>query len=97
KLTLYDRDAYTFLMKTISPKDASLLALLAEQPGVTTATRRRLLDELEPEALNIAVQLGKDASEPHNEAATTARGLEKGARTNKRPSSKVARKRRKAR
>jgi hypothetical protein len=72
-------------MKTISPKDASLLALLAEKSGVSSATRRRLLGELEPEALNIAIQMGRGDSEEDSKAATTARGLEKWAETNKRP------------
>jgi hypothetical protein len=87
-------------MKTISPRDASLLALLAEKPGSKSAVRRRVLRKLNPEAFSIAVEIGKKSLLPRSgsnlqsKASETARGLENWATTNKRSSRSVARKRR---
>jgi hypothetical protein len=76
-------------MKTISARDASLLALLAETPKSSTTVRRKLLKKLDREALNVALEIGNKrplAQTPSvaNDATATARGIERWAKTNKR-------------
>jgi hypothetical protein len=76
-------------MKTISAQDSSLLALLAEKPSSRSGLRRKILEKLSPEALNIATKMGEkclisdDAEIVGTDAAATARGLKRWAETNK--------------
>lgn len=76
-------------MKTISPKDASLLALLAERPASKSSLRRQILNRLDSEGLTIATEMGKKgllpatATDDQTKAAATARGLVNWAKSNK--------------
>lgn len=70
------------LMTTISPRDASILALLAERPKRTSATSKRAFYVLGSEAQRIADSLGgrQGVSE---KADRTARGLHDWVKANK--------------
>jgi hypothetical protein len=83
-------------MKAISPRDASLLALLAEQPKSRSGMRVRIMKKLRGEAHAIAVAMRSDDRTVSKGAAGTARGVNRWAKTNK-TSSRIRAARRRAR
>ena len=80
-------------MKTISARDASLLALLAESSKTNSGLRRKVLKKLDREARDVALEIGnrKSLTESPSDvtrARATARGIERWAKTNKRSSAR---------
>jgi hypothetical protein len=76
-------------MKTITAREASLLALLAENPKKRSTLRRKVLKKLDGEALSVAIEMGSrrpltQTPALATRASATARGIERWARTNKR-------------
>ena len=71
-------------MTTISAKDASILALLAERPARNSRVTDRLFYRLGPDAQQIAEALKSGpAGAPESVAETTARGLHDWVKTNR--------------
>jgi hypothetical protein len=74
-------------MKSISPQEASLLALLGEQPKSRSGMRLRIMKKLRGEAHDIAVAMRSNDHTVSKGAAATARGVNKWVKTNKTSSS----------
>jgi hypothetical protein len=70
-------------MTTISPKDASLLALLAERPLRDSAVTDRVFYSLGSEAQKIADALRNGPSGVSENAAQAAQGLHDWVKTNR--------------
>ena len=76
-------------MAKISPREASLLALLAEEPASRSRITHRIMNELQGEAREIAEALRQGNHHTSPKAAATARGLHDWVKTNKLSSSKA--------
>ena len=69
-------------MIAISPRDASLLALLAERPDRNSSVTREAYSNLGPDAQKVADALRGDPP-ASDEAAETAEGLHEWVKTNR--------------